>query len=526
MSDISELQEPLLRRTRCFYTTLFTLVLPIWSVIPLSWAFVLYSLYTGRVWLYKTLGVSFFLVALCEVFFSVYHYHLALQVSNVTGPVSWPELNEIQVALNRLLNAGLSPLPGSEVTEGHDEVSHLAYDDPRAVDFRNSLRNWFRKVPWSSVKLEEVRKWLYWCIYNSKYQTYEHLPDAHREAIDSTVDQLEKRMGCTIPPGRNHDIRPLCQTLDPVPIYNRPLVFYALIKTINLTLQKYYETKWNARLGSYEDLEYILRIPNGWDYMTSPRPLVFIHGLGMGLLQYHLLLSHMFETISDRPILVLIQPQISQDVFHPRFLQPMDRQQMSNKLAELLRVLGWAHVEYSDEDFVNDEEGEVANQLVGKGVTVISHSNGSYTHAWMLKEHPQLVTRSCFVDPVTFCSWEGDVCYNFLYRAPRTGMELLMKYFVCTELGSANLLHRHFDWVANALWCEDIPNVRDPSKTIFFLGGKDEILDCQRVRRYLSSHGVHKNVWCDPKARHGEVLMTGSLGHTEILRWLHEPEDL
>jgi hypothetical protein len=25
----------------------------------------------------------------------------------------------------------------------------------------------------------------------------------------------------------------------------------------------------------------------------------------------------------------------------------------------------------------------------------------------MLKEHPKLIVRSCFVDPVTFCSWEG-----------------------------------------------------------------------------------------------------------------------
>lgn len=37
----------------------------------------------------------------------------------------------------------------------------------------------------------------------------------------------------------------------------------------------------------------------------------------------------------------------------------------------------------------------------------MDYDSGSYTHAWMLKEHPKLVTRSCFVDPVTFCSWEG-----------------------------------------------------------------------------------------------------------------------
>ena len=51
--------------------------------------------------------------------------------------------------------------------------------------------------------------------------------------------------------------------------------------------------------------------------------------------------------------------------------------------------------------------------------------SGSYTHAWMLKDYPSIVTRSCFVDPVTFCSWEGDVCYNFLYRQPKNVSRLV-----------------------------------------------------------------------------------------------------
>ena len=52
-----------------------------------------------------------------------------------------------------------------------------------------------------------------------------------------------------------------------------------------------------------------------------------------------------------------------------------------------------------------------------------------------------------------------------------------MKFFVGTELGVANFLQRHFDWNANALWYEQIPNARDPHRTRFFLGGKDAIVD-------------------------------------------------
>lgn len=60
-----------------------------------------------------------------------------------------------------------------------------------------------------------------------------------------------------------------------------------------------------------------------------------------------------------------------------------------------------------------------------------------------------------------------------------------MKYFVGMELGVANVLQRHFDWGSNSLWYDEIPNARDPSKTIFFVGGKDDIVDAQ-VRSNIS----------------------------------------
>ena len=124
------------------------------------------------------------------------------------------------------------------------------------------------------------------------------------------------------------------------------------------------------------------------------------------------------------------------------------------------------------------------------------------------------------------------------------GIELLMRYFVGTELGVANFLQRHFDWASNSLWFEEIPNARDPSKAFFVLGGKDNIVcaevrsassvtqPCidayastrQRVKRYLTSHGVRKGLWYDPKGRHGQALITGSPGHLEIIQWLREAE--
>jgi len=103
-----------------------------------------------------------------------------------------------------------------------------------------------------------------------------------------------------------------------------------------------------------------------------------------------------------------------------------------------------------------------------------------------------------------------DVCYNFVYQPCVTvsvlkvplllvfinyqGVELVMRYFVGTEVGVSNTLQRHFDvselivcrsilihlqWSANSLFFEEIPDGHDHRKVTFFLAGKDAILDAK-----------------------------------------------
>jgi len=103
-------------------------------------------------------------------------------------------------------------------------------------------------------------------------------------------------------------------------------------------------------------------------------------------------------------------------------------------------------------------------------------------------------------------------------------MELVMHYFVATELGVSNLLHRHFSWASNTLWYEDIPNARDHTRTFFLLGGKDAIVNAQRVKRYLTSYGITQGIWYDPDGSHGQALVPGSRGQLEILRWVREAD--
>ena len=94
-----------------------------------------------------------------------------------------------------------------------------------------------------------------------------------------------------------------------------------------------------------------------------------MHGLGLGLTQYKMFLSHMFHAVPDRPILIPLQPHVSQEIFNPEFFNPMSRYDYAETIAGLLEELGWAKRRDDDE-----RERTVPDEDSHSGVTMFSHS--------------------------------------------------------------------------------------------------------------------------------------------------------
>jgi hypothetical protein len=67
--DVSEIVTPLRQRKHSFFLVLFIAILPLWSIVPLSWLFVIYSLRTGIIWSFGWRGRICFVASLCEVSF-------------------------------------------------------------------------------------------------------------------------------------------------------------------------------------------------------------------------------------------------------------------------------------------------------------------------------------------------------------------------------------------------------------------------------------------------------------------------
>ena len=122
-------------------------------------------------------------------------------------------------------------------------------------------------------------------------------------------------------------------------------------------------------------LRYVLRVPHGWDPVNGPRPVVFMHGLGLGLTQYWRFIQHLFTALSDRPVLVPLLPHVSQELLHPRFLRPLARKEMAEHLAGFIEKLGWADLSADMPSDSSDSEARTPEAKSAKrGVTMLSHS--------------------------------------------------------------------------------------------------------------------------------------------------------
>lgn len=200
--------------------------------------------------------------------------------------------------------------------------NELSKDDPRAVDFRNQFKCWFHGFEFEDVGKENVLEWLAWSLYGYHLEEiFEEESELERrrrqreeglaalssgesenetrepsgqeaegnklDFLNYVVSLVEARGGMEFQPGRNPKVKTVRLTIDPVRITSRPFLFYLSTWAFNhMTRNKC--RKAGFEILREEGLEYLIRVPDGWNWeeakdVEEKRPLLFLHGLGMGL---------------------------------------------------------------------------------------------------------------------------------------------------------------------------------------------------------------------------------------------------
>lgn len=485
-------------RTRGFYVA-GAVALLVYSITPLSWLTVIlrYSR-KGTMWSLPNNGFlakAWYCYALAEIPFSLYFQYLMWKGSQKIPP---PKLDgdHLSSLLTKCLMVGLL---GSETTGKPSAELGLPALQSRRIDTEDAkvlqerLRVWFHFAPMDQVYADNIREWLSWAFAGRPLEEVKADADMSK-MIDQALAMIEYRLELkNLKPGYNPNVKAIRLTLDSMRVLNRPLGYYVVCNGVShgviawLRFFHGFRYEYSGRCG------FLVKRPVAREKAKGKRglPILFMHGLGIGIGQYMAFLKRLARY--EDGVVILVQPHISADITHPDFLTPPSKDEQADATVVLLRKLDMPKV------------------------TTLSHSNGTMVLGWIIRRHPEVCARNILVDPVSFRLWEGSVCYSFVYRRWITFIEVLLGYFVARELGTARTIGRHFQWSDMCLWVDDFPSIKPDNFHVVF-GEKDLLVDVPSCKEYLLESGVPREcVTVVPDYQHGKALMFGGEGMRTVL---------
>ncbi|CRK12752.1 hypothetical protein BN1723_007431 [Verticillium longisporum] len=366
------------------------------------------------------------------------------------------------------------------------------------------LTKWFQDAPLSEIKRENMKEFFRWAFLNTG-----DVDPAHDEELEEYVGEMEKLLGRKLEPGHGN-AKCLRLTLDKVEMLHRSLTWYLcvfVVDTVAWVYLRYYSFEFH---GTSVAAVFPLRPFTPFATSRSPAktltywhrphtsktrlPVLFIHGIGIGLYQYINFLADLNAEGSQSPsdgqvgIIALEIMSVSSRITG----EAMSKDEMCDEVACILKAHGWERV------------------------VLVSHSYGSIvtTHLLRAPRTAKVIGPILFVDPVSFLLHLPDVAYNFTYRKPTRANEHLLSYFGAKDMGISHTLFRRFFWAENILWKEDIQG----HSVSVVLSGRDSIIDAKVIGAYLTGApdgGLDTERWKDGVWKGGllEVLWFPDLDH-------------
>ncbi|KAI7827180.1 Alpha/Beta hydrolase protein [Gamsiella multidivaricata] len=309
--------------------------------------------------------------------------------------------------------------------------------------------------------------------------------------LNGMVDTLEETKEIKFAEGYNAEVECIRLAFDPVVASHRPLIYYALVWIGNTVTGLIFHLLGFARFEGTviqtHAFEKAARQGHAVDPTTDisywhrsladPQnkvPLVFIHGIGIGLVQYiHWVIA--LSTLS-RPIIVIEVPYVSNNLFQRDCMTP-DESYFA--IERILKAHGYPKA------------------------TFMGHSLGTMLCAAICRANsassPKSIVKGLILaDPICFLTHHS-IARNFAYRVPSTASELIMDLFAAREIGTSWYIMRRFCWDQCIMFpiswrrrLEQKPLPLQgrlspvlPKMTRVFLSRKDNLLDMDLIAEYL-----------------------------------------
>ncbi|KAG6911416.1 hypothetical protein DXG01_016513 [Tephrocybe rancida] len=377
-------------------------------------------------------------------------------------------------------------------------------------------RGWFlleAKSISHRIRRQDVVTWLLWALFSCPP---EQAQDDWKDELDVYVETVEKLLGECLNDDGESNAKSMRLTLDPVKVVHRPLIWYCIVCLVDTltSLQllisgfKHYSStpKWFQTFPPRPLLSFFsnnaevspnILLPHWYrpHKSTTKLPVVFIHGIGIGLHPY---LPFIRDLVSRDPdvgiLLVELLPISMHMTSQPVAPSPLIASALNNILDDL-RLTRVVLASHSYGTFV-------ASCILHDSRT--SHSPTSPPHPLLSK-----IAHTLLIDPIPVLLHLPPVAYNFLYRVPSSAAEWQLWYFASTDPDVARTLGRAFFWTEGVAWKEDIrrwmraEDHGNPSQNkqargrnvAVVLAGADQIVPAESVRRYLTEEVEPSAKW-------------------------------
>ncbi|KAI8384380.1 Alpha/Beta hydrolase protein [Radiomyces spectabilis] len=376
----------------------------------------------------------------------------------------------------------------------------------------------------TEIRRENFALWFAWAFWHDELdKVRENSEDAAE--LEWMMNTAESRFQVKVLPGFNDQLQCIRLSLDPVQAVHRPLIMYAAIYCGTALFNTLFlEWSWHMkRLGSrsagvlwggfFGFLEECREMiwPSAtdsapkkdrahkhkhlvyWYYEPSSpvsakqTPIVFIHGIGAGLLCYGEFMHHLLGL--GRPVFCVELPYVAMHMVE--------------------------HVPTADETVE-----EIVAMLETHGyprAVLVGHSLGTAVASWVAQAVPDKVAGMVMIDPICFLLHYHHVGFNFVHRTPKRLLEYLMHYLASRELHISYYISRHFQWFQTIYFVRNLGkeqvskrgddfDPQDPlSNTTVFLSEKDGIVDSPLVAQYLQQNHVDARIM--PGLQHAAFLI-------------------
>ncbi|KAI7904032.1 Alpha/Beta hydrolase protein [Cokeromyces recurvatus] len=307
------------------------------------------------------------------------------------------------------------------------------------------------------------------------------------------LSAVEQWFCVTFPQGLNPNLECIRLNLDPVQAVHRPFILYLSMYLITTVFHLFYLKNWGFQHSGGTEAGIIWGGPIGYlhdvlqslftqttkesqmkrlSYYYRPStsissdpqtPIVFIHGIGVGILCYAEFIYQVVTQL-DRPIFLVELPYVAMHMVDsvPTAIETV------SEISNMLNEFGYDKAVY------------------------ISHSLGTGVTSWVMNMAPETVAGLILIDPICFLLHHHHVAFNFVHRLPKTIFEYILHYGAARELYISYYISRHFQWYETIYFCKEVDSVSTNilENASIFLSENDGIVGSTHVHHYLSKRGA------------------------------------